>query len=348
MYAYLFFSTFLLGIFSVIENIKGGQRISFLKANILLLLIFISLGALSCFFDELGYNARLSISFFRLIGTIFLVNVFFIIAKNKIPKTVVYVECLFFCIYTFMFIYGYSFLSIKDGVLGNITFRYFQLFNLVFTNLMVWASLIYCLLLIRSNTDSNNLYQVKVLKWSNFLLMLIIFLPLNAILSTLSFTKVYVLFNPDSRYGTFGVYFILLLFILLRPAFIDEVDFSYPKLLKSSKKDFLLTRDFDFLFYSSFYFLQRDANLEDFSLKLNHDKSAVLEYLNSHINESFNTLVNRNRVKYFRSLLDAKKHESFTLEALSEMSGFNNRQSMYNAFNKHVGCTPSAYINSLK
>jgi YesN/AraC family two-component response regulator len=94
--------------------------------------------------------------------------------------------------------------------------------------------------------------------------------------------------------------------------------------------------------------LQKDANLEDFSLKLNHDKSAVLEYLNSHINESFNALVNRNRVKYFRSLLDAKKHESFTLEALSEMSGFNNRQSMYNAFNKHVGCTPSAYINNLK
>jgi AraC-like DNA-binding protein len=164
----------------------------------------------------------------------------------------------------------------------------------------------------------------------------------------LSFNKVFVLFNPDSRIVTFGVYFILLLFILLRPAFIDEVDFSYPKLLRSSRKDLILTRDFDFLFYSSFYFLQKDANLEDFSLKLNHDKSAVLEYLNSHINESFNALVNRNRVKYFRSLLDAKKHESFTLEALSEMSGFNNRQSMYNAFNKHVGCTPSAYINNLK
>jgi AraC-like DNA-binding protein len=348
MYAYLFFGTFSLGIFSVIENIKGGQRISILKANILLLLIFISLGALSYFFDELGYNTRIFSSFFRLIGTIFFVNVFFIIAKNKIPKTVVYVECLFFCIYAFMFFYGYSFLTVKDGVAENISFKYFQLFNLIFINLIIWASLLYCLLLIHSNVDRNNLYQFKVLKWSNFLLLLIIFLPLVAILSMLSFNKVFVLFNPDSRIVTFGVYFILLLFILLRPAFIDEVDFSYPKLLRSSRKDLILTRDFDFLFYSSFYFLQKDANLEDFSLKLNHDKSAVLEYLNSHINESFNALVNRNRVKYFRSLLDAKKHESFTLEALSEMSGFNNRQSMYNAFNKHVGCTPSAYINNLK
>lgn len=105
--------------------------------------------------------------------------------------------------------------------------------------------------------------------------------------------------------------------------------------------------DFEFVFYANFYYLKQDANIEDFSLKLNHQKSTMKEFLNTHVGDNFNNLVNKNRIRYFRSLLDEKKHESFTIEALSEMSGFNNRQSMYNAFKKYVGCTPSAYINGM-
>jgi len=59
-------------------------------------------------------------------------------------------------------------------------------------------------------------------------------------------------------------------------------------------------------------------------------------------------LINKNRIEYLKELLKAKKYESFTIEALSEMSGFNNRRSMYNAFNKHVGVTPTDFIQSLK
>jgi YesN/AraC family two-component response regulator len=95
------------------------------------------------------------------------------------------------------------------------------------------------------------------------------------------------------------------------------------------------------------YFLQPDANLENFALRLNYTKSEVSEFIKKQNGDSFTELVNKNRINYFKEMLKSKQHESFTIEALSEMSGFNNRQSMYNAFKKYEGCSPSEYINNL-
>lgn len=87
--------------------------------------------------------------------------------------------------------------------------------------------------------------------------------------------------------------------------------------------------------------------MEDFALKLNHSKEDVLEFLKTQLDQSFAELLNQNRVDYLKQLLRSKKYESFTIEALSEMSGFGSRRSMYNYFNKYVGMTPSEFINSL-
>jgi YesN/AraC family two-component response regulator len=74
----------------------------------------------------------------------------------------------------------------------------------------------------------------------------------------------------------------------------------------------------------------------------------VADFLKNEIDENFIELLNKNRVEYLKELLKAKKYESFTIEALSEMSGFNNRRSMYNSFNKYVGVTPTEFIQSIK
>jgi YesN/AraC family two-component response regulator len=88
--------------------------------------------------------------------------------------------------------------------------------------------------------------------------------------------------------------------------------------------------------------------MEDLALKLNATKNELVDFLKVGIDENFIELLNKNRIEYLKELLKAKKYESFTIEALSEMSGFNNRRSMYNAFNKHVGVTPTDFIQSLK
>jgi AraC-like DNA-binding protein len=142
-------------------------------------------------------------------------------------------------------------------------------------------------------------------------------------------------------------YSLLLVFILFRPRFIDEADFSYSINKFTPNQSLINAQDFDFLFYLNQYYLQLDANIDDFALKLNHSKDEVLEFLKIQTTDSFTDLINRNRIKYFTDLLKSKKHDSFTIEALSKMSGFKSRKTMYNTFNKYHNMTPSEFINKL-
>ena len=88
--------------------------------------------------------------------------------------------------------------------------------------------------------------------------------------------------------------------------------------------------------------------MDDFALKLNHRKSDVIEYLKLKNQGSFHELITSNRIKYFTELLKSKKYESLTIEALSELSGFGSRKTMYNAFQKFHGTTPTEFIKMYK
>ena len=110
------------------------------------------------------------------------------------------------------------------------------------------------------------------------------------------------------------------------------------------KPKILSLQKFEFLFYTNHYYLIQEANIDDLAMKLNASKNEVLNFLKKEIEENFIELLNKSRIDYLKELLKSKQYESFTIEALSEMSGFNNRRSMYNAFNKYVGMTPSEFI----
>jgi AraC-like DNA-binding protein len=336
----------MLGIFSIFENIKGNQFLSFFKINLLFALLFISTGAFLLFLEEIGFDSRQFLNFSRLLGNIALVNVFYIVANNKISKSVLLIECIIIGIYFIMFYYGFNFLSVKGGVL-NATFDRFQQFHLLVSNPLLFTFMIYNVVKIFKNTDPQNIYQVKIRNWTFFLLVLIIVI---VVLSVINFVlhkyKVFSL-HADTRILYISIYLILLLFVLFRPKFMDESDFSYSLKRLSPAKMGINVLDFEFLFSSNHYFLQSNASLDDFALKLNHTKTEVLAFLKSQTNDSFIELLNRNRIKYFKELLKSNKQESFTIEALSEMAGFNTRQSMYNAFKKLEGSSPSGYISNL-
>jgi AraC-like DNA-binding protein len=342
----MFFAFTLIGLFSILENLKGRQRISLFKAHILGLLVCISVTSFFYFLDEIGYRVDIAMGVARLAGTILFINIFFVLAHNKIPSKVIYFEVFFLLIYSILIINGFVFLSIKGGVY-NVSPNKYHLINLCITNFLVFVSLIYNLTKLRKNVDKRNLYQLKLYKWSYFLLVLIISIFLIFAYNLLSFFIRQGILNGDTRIMHVAIFINLLLFCLFRPKFIDEFDLSFSKSILSPVRSDVNMTSFEFVFYTNFYYLKQDANLEDFSLKMNQQKSTITEFLNTHVGDNFNNLVNKNRINYFRSLLDEKKHEAFTIEALSEMSGFNNRQSMYNAFKKFVGCTPSAYINGI-
>ncbi len=319
---------------------------SFFKVNLQILLFFIALGSFLFFLDEIGINVLIYVDIARVFGLISLVNIFFILANNKIPRLIIYFEIVFAVGLLIMVYNGFKYVSIKNGVI-NVQLNYIQLFNIFIINGSLIASMFYNIFKIHKQIDNKNLYHLKIRNWSYFLLIIVISMVLWLITSFILDKYQIANVKPDTRGLNSMIYSFLLVFVLFRPRFIDEADFSYSIIKFSPQQSVINAQDFDFLFYFNHYYLNLDANIDDFALKLNHSKVEVFDFLKIQTTDSFTDLINRNRIKYFTDLLKSKKQDSFTIEALSEMSGFKSRKTMYNTFNKYHNMTPSEFINKL-
>jgi len=298
------------------------------------------------FLDEMGINVLIYTDIARIFGLIALVNIFFILANNKIPRLVIYFEILFAVVLLTMVYNGFKYIAIKNGVM-NVKLNFIQLFNIFIINGSMFVSMFYNIFKIHKQVDHKNLYHLKIRNWSFFLLIIVISMLLWLVTAFILDKYHIANLKPDTRVLNSMAYSLLLVFILFRPRFIDEADFSYSINKFSPQQSLINAQDFDFLFYFNHYYLQLDANIDDFALKLNHSKVEVLDLLKIQSIDSFTDLLNRNRIKYFTDLLKSKKQDSFTIEALSEMSGFKSRKTMYNTFNKYHNMTPSEFINKL-
>jgi AraC-like DNA-binding protein len=274
------------------------------------------------------------------------VNIYFILANNKIPRLVIYFEILFAVVLLTMVYNGFKYIAIKNGVI-NVQLNFIQLFNIFIINGSLIASMFYNIFKIHKQLDKKNIYHLKIRNWTFFLLIIVISMVLWMITAFILDKYHIANLKSDTRVLNSMAYSLLLVFVLFRPRFIDEADFSYSISKFSPQKSLINAQDFDFLFYFNHYYLNLDANIDDFALKLNHSKVEVFDFLKIQTSDSFTDLINRNRIKYFTDLLKSKKQDSFTIEALSEMSGFKSRKTMYNTFNKYHNMTPSEFINKL-
>ena len=161
MYSYIFFAIFIVAIFSIFENIKGYQKMSFFKVNLQILLFFIALGSFLFFLDEIGINIRIYVDVARVFGLIALVNIYFILANNKIPRLVIYFEILFAVVLLIMVYNGFKYVSIKDGVI-NVQLNHIQLINIFIINGSLIASMFYNIFKIHKQVDKKNIYKNKV------------------------------------------------------------------------------------------------------------------------------------------------------------------------------------------
>lgn len=344
MYSYLFFGLSLLSIFSIFENIKGGQKISFFKINIIYFLILVTIASVFDFLFELGYDYYTIRSIIRLFGFFAFINLFYLVAMHKIPKVVFYFESLMLIFYFIAIINGFQFISIHDGKFTNNINILYKIHFLIFIGFILF-SMAYNLSIIHKRSDSNNLYHYKIKRWTSLLIINSIFIFTLYFSASIFYLKNERSMMLDTRIAFIVLRLMIILFILFRPRFIDESGFNFKFRNPSVNKVSLA--NFEFLFFGNLYFLKSEANLEDFALKMNKPKSEINTFIKENFNDSFSELLNKNRVNYFKSLLQSKQHEAFTIEALSEMSGFNNRQSMYNSFKKYEGTSPSEFLNNL-
>lgn len=348
MYATISFSITLLGIFSIFELSKGNQKFSLLKYYILARLIIITAGSGLDYLGFSGYALPLYKEIFKITALLVTVNLFFLVVQKRIPKQVIWVEIFFITFFIIELIFGIETPIIKGGVLQNKPILFHQIFYGLYALLGAAALFYNTYYLFIAKKTQVNLYDLKIKKWVGFYILSNIILFLLSILLFLSFQK-----------GTLGVYdntmvtvfihrFLFIFFIIIRPKFLDDDKFARPFDQILAKNSGLSFQNFEFLFYANHYYLTQDASLEDLALKLNVSKNELADFLKKQVEENFTELLNKNRIEYLKELLKAKKHESFTIEALSEMSGFNNRRTMYNAFNKYVGQTPTEFIQGLK
>jgi AraC-like DNA-binding protein len=346
MFATLAFAITLLGVFSIFEILKGNQKLSLLKYYILARLIIVTVGSGLDYIGFNGFELPYYKEVFKILALLVTVNLFFLIVQKRIPKLIAGVELFIILIFIVELIFGLENPIVKDGLLQNKPTFFHQVFYGLYAFLGS-AALFYNAYYLFSSKN-HNLYEIKIKKWVGFY-----------ILSNIILFAINMIFYISLKNGTLGAYdntmitvfihrFLFIFFILIRPKFLDDDKYARPFDQILTKNSGLSFQNFEFLFYSNHYYLRQDANTEDLALKLNVSKNELSNFLKNEIEENFTELLSKNRVEYLIELLRAKKHESFTIEALSEMAGFNNRRSMYNAFNKHVGVTPTEFIQSLK
>ncbi len=348
MYSNLAFAITLLGLFSIFELLKGSQKISLIKYHFLARLIFLTAGSFLDYLEFAGYEIPYYHQIFKLITVLLFVNMLFLIVVKKLPKLVIGLEIFFTLYFIIEFINGIQIPSIKNGVIQHKPTFYQFIFIGTYLLLLLSAIIYNGVQLFRNKIFTTNLYESKIKRWVlSYVVCLLMLFFINLFLFVTLTKYNYVLYK-DSLINSFIQRFIFILFILFRPKFLDDDKYSssFNQVLSTTKG--LAFKEFEFLFYANHYYLQPEANMEDLALKLNVTKNELFIFLRDEIEENFTELLNKNRVEYLKQLLKAKKYESFTIEALSEMAGFNNRRTMYNAFNKHIGMTPTEYIQSFK
>jgi AraC-like DNA-binding protein len=348
MFATISFSITLLGIFSIFELSKGNQKFSLLKYYILVRLIIITAGSGLDYLGFSGYALPLYKEIFKITALLVTVNLFFLVVQKRIPKQVAWLEIFFITFFIIELIFGIETPIIKAGVLQNKPILFHQIFYGLYALLGAAALFYNTYYLFIAKKTQVNLYDLKIKKWVGFYILSNIILFLLSILLFLSFQKGTLGVYDNTMFTVFIHRFLFIFFIIIRPKFLDDDKFARPFDQILAKNSGLSFQNFEFLFYANHYYLTQDASLEDLALKLNVSKNELADFLKKQVEENFTDLLNKNRIEYLKELLKAKKHESFTIEALSEMAGFNNRRSMYNAFNKHVGVTPTEFIQSLK
>ncbi len=90
-------------------------------------------------------------------------------------------------------------------------------------------------------------------------------------------------------------------------------------------------------------FKDKDYSATQLAKDLNTNSRYISAVINDRFHCNYSTLVNGYRIQEARSILTDKRYSHLTVEKVSAMVGFNNRQSFYTAFYKVMGMTPRQY-----
>lgn len=90
-------------------------------------------------------------------------------------------------------------------------------------------------------------------------------------------------------------------------------------------------------------YLKKDLTIHDISKEININSSYISNVLNQNLKCNFVTFINTYRINKAKDILLSKEYSNYTIEAISELVGFNSKSSFNNAFKQISGITPSEF-----
>lgn len=94
-------------------------------------------------------------------------------------------------------------------------------------------------------------------------------------------------------------------------------------------------------------YLDKSLTIVSLAKKLNTNKTYLSKVINETFDKNFSTYINEYRIKYSRQLLIDNVSKKYTIEYISETSGFNSVTAFNKAFKRFTGITPSFFIKNI-
>lgn len=90
-------------------------------------------------------------------------------------------------------------------------------------------------------------------------------------------------------------------------------------------------------------YLDSDLTIESLASRMSTNRNVVSKLVNQHLGRTFPALLNQYRVNEAVRLLTDSRSSNYTIEAIAQMCGYNNRQVFHSAFKKETGLTPTEF-----
>lgn len=98
------------------------------------------------------------------------------------------------------------------------------------------------------------------------------------------------------------------------------------------------------LISESQYYANQDISLKKVAEKLGTNGNTVSKLINSETGVNFNDYINQKRIALAQNRLLDDEFKHLTVEAIGQSVGFKSKSAFYNAFKKHTGQSPSAFM----
>jgi AraC-like DNA-binding protein len=268
------------------------------------------------------------------------INIISVLYSHKLKKDILYLSYTFFVFVIFLLLGNY-YAEMHHNTRLNWVVRILRALILMIS---LYLFVKQHMNLFRSLKE-NTYYSLKVKKWTSVTILIFTVGLLNNFASIFLESQV-----QTTRSIAILVHLSICLFLLYRPTFLNrtELNLTLGNTFRKKIGDEVNSEDFISEFYSKTFFIKKDASLEELAKKLHIGPHTLNSFIYETTKMNFSDLVNKSRVDYFITLVESQEYSDYTIDALSELTGFGTRQTLYRNFKKFHGGNPSDLFRSVK